>query len=198
MEIRKNILFIESNPDILSQLEEQMSQLGFAFRCSAAPGASMEELEAMVPDMAVIGPSLDDDTSRRSLQKLKIIAPEIPILVCGKEELFREELIHSPFCGIHYFDPDLGTEGLTVALKEAMKHKEKTERLPNFPVLVGRSREISLIREKIRAVADKDITVLITGESGTGKELIARSLHYYSKRNEGPLIKIKGPSFLFE
>ncbi|MFZ0447902.1 MAG: sigma-54 dependent transcriptional regulator [Desulfatiglandaceae bacterium] len=190
METKKNILIIDSNPDVLSQLDEQISQLGFAFRCSAASSASMEQLEAMVPDIAVIGPSLDNDTSRSSLQKLKIINPGMPILVCAKEDLFREEARHSPFGGIHCFDPDLGPEGLSGALKDAMKHREETERLPEFPVLVGRSREISLIREKIRTVADKDITVLITGESGTGKELIARSVHYYSKRNKGPLIKI--------
>jgi two-component system, NtrC family, response regulator AtoC len=190
MESRKNILFIESNPHVLSKLDEQMSQLGFAFRCAAPPGASMEQLEALVPDIAVIGPSLDDEASRSSLQKLKIINPEMPILICSKEEHFREEAIHSPFSGIHCFDPDLGPESLSAALKEALKHKEETDRLPDFPILVGRSREMGLIREKIRAVADKDITVLVTGESGTGKELIARSLHYYSKRNKGPLIKI--------
>jgi two-component system response regulator AtoC len=46
------------------------------------------------------------------------------------------------------------------------------------------------IRQKIRTVSEKDINLLITGETGTGKELIARSIHFYSPRNEGPLVKI--------
>ena len=36
--------------------------------------------------------------------------------------------------------------------------------------------------EIVEKVADTESTVLITGASGTGKELIARALHYNSRR----------------
>ena len=35
-----------------------------------------------------------------------------------------------------------------------------------------------------------DLTVMITGESGTGKELVAKVLHDYSKRRNGPFVAI--------
>src|SRR5258708_15217486 len=35
-----------------------------------------------------------------------------------------------------------------------------------------------------------DLTVMITGESGTGKELVARVLHDYAKRRNGPFVAI--------
>ncbi len=37
---------------------------------------------------------------------------------------------------------------------------------------------------QVKKVAQSNSTVLLIGESGTGKELIARSIHYFSKRRE--------------
>src|SRR4029077_5646860 len=39
-------------------------------------------------------------------------------------------------------------------------------------------------------VADSDATVLIRGESGTGKELIARALHFNSRRRGRPFVPV--------
>ncbi len=42
----------------------------------------------------------------------------------------------------------------------------------------------------VEQVKNHDSTVLVTGESGTGKELVARMLHYGSRRKEGPFVAI--------
>ncbi|MFI5351522.1 MAG: sigma 54-interacting transcriptional regulator [Candidatus Binatales bacterium] len=42
----------------------------------------------------------------------------------------------------------------------------------------------------VRRVAATDSIVLIEGESGTGKELLARMLHYWSERSEGPFVVV--------
>ena len=42
----------------------------------------------------------------------------------------------------------------------------------------------------IRQVAPTSAPVLIRGESGTGKELVAREIHKYSRRGDGPFVAI--------
>ncbi len=61
------------------------------------------------------------------------------------------------------------------------------QREPNlFRSLVGTSRAIQHVRQMMQQVADTDASVLILGESGTGKEVVARNLHYHSKRRDAP------------
>ncbi len=56
--------------------------------------------------------------------------------------------------------------------------------------IVGQSPQMLTIYKTIGRVADRDVTVLITGESGTGKELIAKAIHYNSKRKDNKLVSI--------
>ncbi|MBO3275785.1 sigma-54 dependent transcriptional regulator [Pseudomonas schmalbachii] len=59
-----------------------------------------------------------------------------------------------------------------------------------FRSLVGTSRAIQQVRQMMQQVADTDASVLILGESGTGKEVVARNLHYHSKRREAPFVPV--------
>jgi two-component system, NtrC family, response regulator AtoC len=56
--------------------------------------------------------------------------------------------------------------------------------------MIGKCKAMQDVLTKIDQLADAKTTVLITGESGTGKELVARALHYRSKRREKPFIAI--------
>ena len=71
-----------------------------------------------------------------------------------------------------------------VLLKRELKEKYK------FGSIIGRSKNMEKLFEKIQLVSDSRASVLITGESGTGKEMIASAIHYNSNRSEKPFIKI--------
>jgi formate hydrogenlyase transcriptional activator len=59
-----------------------------------------------------------------------------------------------------------------------------------FEQLIGRSRSLEAVLEKVELVAPTDSTVLVQGETGTGKELIARAVHNVSPRCGRPFIKL--------
>jgi two-component system response regulator HydG len=56
--------------------------------------------------------------------------------------------------------------------------------------LIGQSAEIKVVYDLIKKAALSNATVLITGESGTGKELVARAIHYQSKRSKAPFVTV--------
>lgn len=71
-----------------------------------------------------------------------------------------------------------------ILLKRELKEKYK------FGSIIGRSKNMEKLFEKIKLVSESRASVLITGESGTGKEMIASSIHYNSNRSDKPFIKI--------
>ncbi|TWT77126.1 Transcriptional regulatory protein ZraR [Posidoniimonas polymericola] len=56
--------------------------------------------------------------------------------------------------------------------------------------LVGECPAIQALRSTVQRVADTDLSVLILGENGCGKEVVARLLHYNSKRRSAPFVAV--------
>lgn len=54
--------------------------------------------------------------------------------------------------------------------------------------LLGNSTQMQEINRKIGRIAPTDAAVLVRGESGVGKELVARAIHFSSRRRNGPFV----------
>jgi DNA-binding NtrC family response regulator len=72
----------------------------------------------------------------------------------------------------------------TVYLRKQLKKKYQ------FSQIIGSAPKMQQVFKMIERVADTDSTILILGESGTGKELVARALHFNSRRQFAPFIPI--------
>lgn len=68
--------------------------------------------------------------------------------------------------------------------------QEEISKEHNFEEIVGNSRAIVEVLDRVETVAPTDSTVLITGETGCGKELIARAIHSHGSRKHRPLVKL--------
>jgi formate hydrogenlyase transcriptional activator len=68
--------------------------------------------------------------------------------------------------------------------------QEEIKKEHDFGEIVGNSRALMEVLDRVETVAPTDSTVLITGETGCGKELIARAIHSHGSRKHRPLVKL--------
>lgn len=67
--------------------------------------------------------------------------------------------------------------------------------------LKGKSKHIRSLKEKINKIANSPSTVFISGETGTGKSMLAKAIHYGSRRRNKPFVMVNCtsiPESLFE
>ncbi|WP_020404146.1 sigma-54 interaction domain-containing protein [Gracilimonas tropica] len=67
-----------------------------------------------------------------------------------------------------------------------MKHEIYTGK----PIFLTQDDIVKNLLEKVKQVARVGATLLLTGENGTGKEVLARMYHYFSKRNDKPMVAV--------
>ena len=99
-----------------------------------------------------------------------------------------------------YLTKPVDVEELRIAVQQALELgqlrrenqtlKAEVRQLRGEREIVGDSEKLNRVLELIRTVAPTRSTVLIQGESGTGKELVARAVHHWSDRSEGPFISV--------
>lgn len=59
-----------------------------------------------------------------------------------------------------------------------------------FGNIIGKSKPMEEVFDKIRKTAPTNATILLEGESGTGKELAAKSIHFNSPRRDKPFVAV--------
>ncbi len=71
-----------------------------------------------------------------------------------------------------------------------LKHELSADAMAGRGRLLGRSPQITEIRETLERIAPRPTPVLFTGDSGTGKEIAARTLHALSDRADKPFVPV--------
>ena len=74
--------------------------------------------------------------------------------------------------------------------EENIRLKRELKDQTAFENIVGRGEKMKKVLDLVQKVSDSNSNILIFGESGTGKELIARAIHFNSRRKDKPFVTV--------
>jgi two-component system nitrogen regulation response regulator GlnG len=138
---------------------------------------------------------MPDENAFDLLPRIKKARPELPVLVMSAQNTFMTAIKASEKGAYDYLPKPFDlTELIAIIGRALAEPKRKPVKLDDdtqdgMP-LVGRSAAMQEIYRVLARLMQTDLTLMITGESGTGKELVARALHDYGKRRNGPFVAI--------
>ena len=75
-------------------------------------------------------------------------------------------------------------------VKENRQLRDAVEDRYQFGNIIGKSKPMQEVFDKILKAAPTSATILLEGESGTGKELAAKSVHFNSPRRDKPFVAV--------
>lgn len=203
-ESKKKILIVDDEPSIRDSLKLLLKS---SFDVSAVEDGdiAITETETFQPDLVLLDVHMPRKDGIETLKALREKNLNLPIVMLTGANTVRTAVEAMKFGAYDYINKPFEIDQLTDLILSildtsksqmqsagASKRSRSGASLPeaDFGSLVGRSAAMNDIYSKVKQVAERDTTVLITGESGTGKELIARRIHELSKRASGPFIPV--------
>ena len=134
------------------------------------------------------------------LQKARALHPPATVIVItgfGTIETAVEAMKAGAF---DYLEKPFKVDELRLCVKRALSYnaavsetaylRKELKRKYQFSQIIGNAPKMQEVFKLIERVADTDSTILVLGESGTGKELVARALHFNSRRQLAPFVPI--------
>jgi DNA-binding NtrC family response regulator len=154
------------------------------------------------PSIITLDYSLPDMEGEKVLKSIREFDPDISVIIISAQEKIGTavELLKAGAFDYITKDEDAkdrilnsikNARNKTSLIREIdrLKH-EITTKYEFEKSIIGTSPAIKKIFDLIEKAVKTQITVSITGETGTGKELIAKAIHYNSKRKNKSLVAV--------
>ncbi len=190
------ILLADDDDAIRMVLNQALSRAGYEVRPTGNLSTLWNWISRGEGDLLLSDVMMPDGNTFDLMAKIKNLRPNLPIIMMSAQNTFMTAIRASEEGAYEYlpkpFDIDEVLAIIARALSDISKSKKADspkENIENMP-LVGRSAAMQEIYRALARLMQTDLSVMISGESGTGKELVARALHDYGKRKNGPFIAI--------
>ena len=196
------VLLVDDELTMVQMVTEVLRQEGHELFPYTNFKDAIAGLETHTPEIVVTDLYLDKTRAHglEILQKARSMTPPASVIVItafGSIETAVEAMKSGAY---DYLEKPFKLDELTLCIQRALSYneaisenlylKKQLKKKYQFSQIIGTAPTMQEVFKMIERTADTDSTILILGESGTGKELVARALHFNSKRQFAPFIPV--------
>src|SRR5450631_1218319 len=191
-----SILVADDDTAIRTVLNQALSRAGYEVRLTGNAATLWRWVSQGEGDLVITDVVMPDENAFDLLPRIKKMRPNLPVIVMSAQNTFMTAIRASERGAYEYLPKPFDLKELIAIVGRALaepkervaSHVDEGE-FDSIP-LVGRSPAMQEIYRVLARLMQTDLTVMISGESGTGKELVARALHDYGKRRNGPFVAV--------
>ncbi|RMD84099.1 MAG: sigma-54-dependent Fis family transcriptional regulator [Candidatus Dadabacteria bacterium] len=199
-ELRLSVLVIEDDETLRETLEEALSYEGYNVTSLAKGEDGLSLLEKTHFDIVLCDLKLPGINGMEFIDLSRELNTE-PTIILMTAYGDKKTAINALRRGAYdYLAKPFDIDELILTLKkveerEKLRAENRTLKglshsQGKFSNIIGESKPMQDIFEKVRRIAPFKTTILITGESGTGKELLANAIHRNSPRAGKPMVTV--------
>ncbi len=194
------ILLADDDNSLRKVLLFKLRQKGFDVVAVEDGQKALNELKKSQYDLLLSDIRMPKVDGIELLEQSKLIQPDLKTILITAHASVPQAVEAVKLGAFDYITKPFDDEELFITIEKALRIKrlenenkqlkgklKAHDYLNNF---VGISKPFKNMMKLVDKIADTDATVLICGESGTGKEVIAKSIHYKSRRSAKEFIPI--------
>ena len=194
------ILIVDDEDNVRRMLSTAFALQGFETHCANNGRTALHLFADIHPDVVLMDIRMPEMDGIKALKEMRSHETRTPvILMTAYAEV--ETAVEALRCGaFDYVIKPFDLDELNLIVQRALQLQSMKKEIRHLHQALSTSWQWGHILTNSPAMMDicKDTakialsqaSVLISGESGTGKELIARAIHYNSRRAKGPFIKV--------
>jgi two-component system nitrogen regulation response regulator GlnG len=191
------ILVADDDRAIRTVLGQALGRLGYEVKSTGNAATLWRWVEDGEGDLVITDVVMPDENGLDLIPRIKKARPELRVVVMSAQNTLLTAVKATERGAFEYLPKPFDLRELVSTVQRALAEPAKNGATPveaesdegNLP-LIGRSPAMQDIYRVLARLMGTDLTVMISGESGTGKELVARALHDYGKRRNGPFVAI--------
>lgn len=198
--MKAKILVVDDELAIQKALVKFLQSLSYDVDSASDGAEAIEKAKNKVYQLVITDLKMPNMTGIDLIKNLKKINPQITCLVMTGFGTIESAVEAIKVGAFHYVTKPFELDDIAMLVEKALKFqqlsdenqilKKQIKKKYGFENIIGCADKLKDVFNIVEKVAETDSNVLILGESGTGKELIARAIHYNSKRAQRPMVPV--------